>query len=213
MLNALDRIAGVRRARVAVIDRGRLSRYALPCGVALLRAVARVAVGTRRPRSHRHMPNALSRVARVRRARVAVIDHGRLSRHALPCGTALFRAVARIAVGTRRPYSRGRVLAHAIRTGILRARVTVITVCRSADRPSMEAILELDDGIEADVDVAREESTCGSNSLIHLQRAERRKDQGMDLGLPTDFHREGFRVGVGGHAVFTPDVQANVPRG
>src|SRR5205085_9719072 len=67
-----DRIAGVRRARVAVVAVETGAGRAEPV-LTGLRAVADVVVGARRPVEDRHVLAAGLRVARVGRARVAVV--------------------------------------------------------------------------------------------------------------------------------------------
>src|SRR5262249_52287549 len=135
VLAAVERVAGVLCAGVAVIAVERRARLAGPSRAGFV-SVADVAVAARRPVLYRGVLAARRRVARVDGAGIAVVTVGRRrDRVALAVGAAGFHAVADVVVGARVVLvcriARTRVLVLAARhrvAAVGRARVAVIAV-------------------------------------------------------------------------------------
>ncbi len=94
-------IARVRRARIAVVDGYGSAEFARAVRIAEFQAVARVAVGARRPGGDRHVGDSDHGVARIRGAGVSIIDDRRRPGRTSAGCAARLGAIAGIAVGAR----------------------------------------------------------------------------------------------------------------
>ncbi len=160
--HARRRVAGVGRAWVPVVHRGRRSADACPGRVARPRAAAGVALSARHAFGRRVSHAGRSR-ARIHRARVVVIQIRRIARYARPGRVARLRTVARIGVAARGPRC-SRSVAHPGRrvAAIHRANIAVVRRERRPGGARARAIARL--GAVAGVAVGAA-PTCSSRAV------------------------------------------------